>query len=183
VARFTPDWGAFTEAANGGLDRVTGIQLYMSKTQGVVGQVVQRQLRWYKRQTHGVGSIRQRWDGSGEGNRSLSVEWVPTFGKRGQFLILFTTRPASSGDTRDGSDNRACPSPDARRSTPPSSSSPPASPPLKPPSLNPHLGRVLRSASCHRPSFNSVAMISSASASAVVSDGVKTNKTCRFKNH
>jgi hypothetical protein len=34
-----------------------------------------------------------------------------------------------------------------------------------------------------RPSFNSVAMISSASASAVVSDGVKTNKTGRFKKH
>ncbi len=57
--------------------------------------------------------------------------------KRGQFLILFTPRPASSGDTRDGSDNPACPSPDARRSTPPSSSSPPASAPPKPPSLNP----------------------------------------------
>ena len=34
--------------------------------------------------------------------------------KRGQFLILSTPRPASSGDTRDGSDNRACPSPDVR---------------------------------------------------------------------
>ena len=31
--------------------------------------------------------------------------------QRGQFLILFTPRPASSGDTRDGSDNRASPSP------------------------------------------------------------------------
>ena len=81
-------------------------------------------------------------------------------GKRGQFLILATPRPASSSDPRDGSDNRACPSPDARRSTPPSSSSPPASAPPKPPSLNPPLGRVLRSASCHRPSFNSSAMIS-----------------------
>ena len=103
--------------------------------------------------------------------------------KRGQFLILFTPHPASSGDTRDGSDNRACPSPYDRRSTPPSSSSPPASAPLKPPSLNPPLGRVFRSPSCHRPSFNSVAMISSASASAVVSNGVKTNKTCRCRNH
>ena len=79
----------------------------------------------------------------------------------GQFLILATPRPASSGDTRDGSNNRACPSPDARRSTPPSSSSPPASAPPKPPSLNPPLSRVLRSASCHRSSFNSVAIMSS----------------------
>ena len=57
--------------------------------------------------------------------------------KRGQFLILSTPHPASSGDTRDGSDNRACPSPDIRRSTPLSSSSPPASAQPKPPSLNP----------------------------------------------
>ena len=103
------------------------------------------------------GGRREKW--SGKGGR-----------KRGQFLILFTPRPASPGDPRDGSDNRACPSPDARRSTPPSSSSPPAGAPLKPTSLNPHLDRVLRSASCHRPSFNSVAMISSASASTVFSD-------------
>ena len=41
-------------------------------------------------------------------------------------MILSTPRPISSGDTRNGSDNRACPSPDVRRSTPPSSSSPPA---------------------------------------------------------
>jgi antitoxin YefM len=34
--------------------------------------------------------------------------------KRGQFLILSTPRPASSGNTRDGSDNRMCPSSDAR---------------------------------------------------------------------
>ena len=51
-------------------------------------------------------------------------------GSRGQFLILFTPRSAYSGDTGDGSDNRAYPSPDARRSTPPSSSSPPASAPI-----------------------------------------------------
>ena len=56
--------------------------------------------------------------------------------KRGQFLILSTPRPASSGDTRDGSDIPACPSPDVRRSTPPSSSSQPASALPKPPSLN-----------------------------------------------
>jgi len=51
---------------------------------------------------------------------------------KGSALVLATLRPASSGDTRDGSDNRACPSPDVRRSTPPSSSSPPASAPPKP---------------------------------------------------
>jgi hypothetical protein len=42
----------------------------------------------------------------------------------GQFLIMPTPRPASFGDTSDGSNNRACPSPVARRSTPPSSSPP-----------------------------------------------------------
>ena len=124
------------------------------------------------------------WFKRGSDGMRLFKYWSEKGGrKRGQFLILFTPRPASSGDPRDGSDNRACPSPDARRSTPPSSSSPPAGAPLKPTSLNPHLDRVLRSASCHRPSFNSVAMISSASASAVFSDGVKTNKTCRCRNH
>ena len=97
-------------------------------------------------------------------------------------MILSTLRPAFCGDITNGSDDRACPSTDARRSTPPPSSYPPASAPLKPPSLNPPLGRVSRSASCQRPSFNSVAMMSSASASAVVSDEVKTNETCRFEN-
>jgi hypothetical protein len=57
--------------------------------------------------------------------------------ENGLVLVLVTPRPASPGDTRDGSHNRACPSSDARRSTPPSSSSPPASAPPKPPSLNP----------------------------------------------
>jgi len=83
--------------------------------------------------------------------------------KRGQLLLLSTPRPASSGDTRDGLDNRACPSPFARRSTPLSLSSPRASAPPKPTSL-PTLGGVLRSASCHRHRFNSSAMMSSASA-------------------
>lgn len=50
-------------------------------------------------------------------------------GKRGQFLIMSTTPPTSSGGTGDGSDHRACPSPSARRSTSPSSSSPPTSAP------------------------------------------------------
>ena len=40
-------------------------------------------------------------------------------------MILATARPASSGETRDGSENHAGPSTDARRSTPLSSSSPP----------------------------------------------------------
>ena len=47
--------------------------------------------------------------------------------KRGQFLILYNLRLAAFCGTKDGSDNRACPSPYARRSTPPSSSSPPPS--------------------------------------------------------
>ena len=63
--------------------------------------------------------------------------------KRGQFLILVTPRPASAGDTRDGSDKRVCPSLDTRRSTPPSSSSPTASAPPKPPSLNPPWKRAV----------------------------------------
>ena len=81
----------------------------------------------------GVGVVEgdERKDDSDQGAPYVEVE------KRGQFLILSTTRPASSGDTRDGSDNRACPSPDVRRSTAPSSSSPPASAQPKPPSLNP----------------------------------------------
>jgi hypothetical protein len=57
--------------------------------------------------------------------------------EKGSVLILSTPRPASSGGTRDGSGNRACPSSGAGRSNPPSSSSPPASAPPKPPSLNP----------------------------------------------
>ena len=81
----------------------------------------------------GVGVVEgdERKDDSDQGAPYVEVE------KRGQFLILSTTRPASSGDTRDGSDNRACPSPDVRRSTPSSSSFPFASAPPKPPSVNP----------------------------------------------
>ena len=56
--------------------------------------------------------------------------------ENGQFLILSTPRPASSARTRDVSDNRSCPLPDARRSTQPLSSSPPARAPPKPPSLD-----------------------------------------------
>ena len=61
-------------------------------------------------------SRRKKWK---EGKRGVR--------KRGQFLILYNLRLTASCDTSDGSDNRACPSPYARRSTPPSSSSPPPS--------------------------------------------------------
>ena len=70
-------------------------------------------------------------------------------------MIMPTPRPASSGDTSDGSNNRACPSPVARRSTPPSSSSPPGSSAGKATFTESRLGWVLRSASCHRARFNS----------------------------
>jgi hypothetical protein len=44
----------------------------------------------------------------GESLKSLIVPFNQLW-KKGQFLILATPCPASSGDTRDGSDNRACP--------------------------------------------------------------------------
>ncbi len=68
--------------------------------------------------------------------------------ERGQFLILSTPRPASSARTRDVSDNRSCPLPDARRSTQPLSSSPPARAPPKPPSLDPPWSEFARLSTC-----------------------------------
>ena len=83
----------------------------------------------------------RRFNGTGD-----VQQIIPAFGSRtglspflqerrkGQFLIMATSRQTSSGDTAGDSHGRESPSPGVPQSTPPSSSSPPAIAPPKPPS-------------------------------------------------